>query len=92
MEIGEFGDAPGSPPGLGRNLLVQFIPSSPSQRSLWSRVSPSTSAMITEEVPRKPMDSTALGPLGDRAFLAHFATERDAARWIAAVRPGHGRA
>lgn len=28
----------------------------------------------------------ALEPLGDRAFLAHFATERDAARWAAAVR------
>ncbi len=28
----------------------------------------------------------ALEPLGDRAFLARFATERDAARWAAAVR------
>lgn len=28
----------------------------------------------------------SLEPLGDRAFLAHFATERDAARWAAAVR------
>ncbi len=28
----------------------------------------------------------ALEPLGDRAFLAHFTTERDAARWAAAVR------
>jgi KipI family sensor histidine kinase inhibitor len=28
----------------------------------------------------------ALGPLGDRAFLARFATEDDAARWVAAVR------
>jgi KipI family sensor histidine kinase inhibitor len=28
----------------------------------------------------------ALEPLGDRAFLAHFATEREAARWVVAVR------
>src|SRR5208282_3105334 len=28
----------------------------------------------------------ALEPLGDRAFLARFATEREAARWVAAVR------
>jgi KipI family sensor histidine kinase inhibitor len=28
----------------------------------------------------------ALEPLGDRAFLAHFATEREAARWVMAVR------
>ena len=28
----------------------------------------------------------ALGPLGDRAFLARFATEDEAARWVAAVR------
>jgi KipI family sensor histidine kinase inhibitor len=28
----------------------------------------------------------ALGPLGDRAFLAHFATEDEAARWASAVR------
>ena len=28
----------------------------------------------------------ALESLGDRAFLAHFATEREAARWIVAVR------
>ena len=28
----------------------------------------------------------SLEPLGDRAFLAHFGTERDAARWVAAVR------
>src|SRR3954466_14781469 len=28
----------------------------------------------------------SLEPLGDRAFLAHFDTERDAARWAAAVR------
>jgi KipI family sensor histidine kinase inhibitor len=27
-----------------------------------------------------------LGPLGDRAFLARFATEDEAARWVAAVR------
>ena len=25
----------------------------------------------------------ALEPLGDRAFLARFATEREAARWVA---------
>jgi len=30
--------------------------------------------------------AVALEPLGDRAFLAHFAAERDAARWAAAVR------
>lgn len=29
---------------------------------------------------------TDLGPLGDRAFLARFATENDAARWALAVR------
>src|SRR4051795_10596908 len=29
---------------------------------------------------------TALEPLGDRAFLARFATEDEAARWVAAVR------
>ena len=28
----------------------------------------------------------SLEPLGDRAFLAHFGTEREAARWAAAVR------
>jgi KipI family sensor histidine kinase inhibitor len=28
----------------------------------------------------------SLETLGDRAFLAHFATEREAARWVAAVR------
>jgi KipI family sensor histidine kinase inhibitor len=28
----------------------------------------------------------SLEPLGDRALLAHFATEREAARWVAAVR------
>src|SRR3954468_10462496 len=28
----------------------------------------------------------SLEPLGDRAFLAHFGAERDAARWAAAVR------
>jgi 5-oxoprolinase (ATP-hydrolysing) subunit B len=28
----------------------------------------------------------ALQPLGDRALLAHFATEREAARWVAVVR------
>jgi KipI family sensor histidine kinase inhibitor len=28
----------------------------------------------------------ALEPLGDRAFLAHFATEAEAARWVASVR------
>src|SRR4051794_2527246 len=27
-----------------------------------------------------------LGPLGDRAFLARFATEDEAARWVLAVR------
>jgi KipI family sensor histidine kinase inhibitor len=32
------------------------------------------------------MMAVALEPLGDRAFLAHFATERDAAQWAAAVR------
>ncbi len=31
----------------------------------------------------------ALGPLGDRAFLARFATEDEAARWVAAVRAQH---
>ena len=30
-----------------------------------------------------------LGPLGDRAFLARFATEDEAARWVAAVRAQH---
>jgi KipI family sensor histidine kinase inhibitor len=29
---------------------------------------------------------TTLSPLGDRAFLARFATEDEAARWVAAVR------
>ena len=28
----------------------------------------------------------ALGPLGDRAYLAHFATEAEAADWASAVR------
>jgi KipI family sensor histidine kinase inhibitor len=28
----------------------------------------------------------SLGPLGDRAFVAHFAAEDEAARWVAAVR------
>jgi KipI family sensor histidine kinase inhibitor len=32
------------------------------------------------------MDSTALVPLGDRAYLAHFADERSAAGWAEAVR------
>ena len=32
------------------------------------------------------MDPTALEPLGDRAYLAHFADERAAAGWAAAVR------
>ncbi len=32
------------------------------------------------------MAMIAFGPLGDRAYLAHFATERDAAGWAAAVR------
>ena len=32
------------------------------------------------------MAMIALDPLGDRAYLAHFATERDAAGWAAAVR------
>lgn len=31
----------------------------------------------------------ALGPLGDRAFLARFATEEEAAGWVAAVRACH---
>ena len=31
-------------------------------------------------------------PMGDRAFLARFATEDDAASWAAAVRAGPGRA
>jgi KipI family sensor histidine kinase inhibitor len=30
-----------------------------------------------------------LGPLGDRAFLARFTTEDEAARWVAAVRARH---
>ncbi len=30
----------------------------------------------------------ALEPLGDRALLARFGTEREAARWVAAVRAG----
>src|SRR5262249_20666304 len=34
----------------------------------------------------KPMDSIALAPLGDRAYLAHFADERSAAGWAEAVR------
>jgi KipI family sensor histidine kinase inhibitor len=36
--------------------------------------------------PRIPMAMIAFGPLGDRAYLAHFATERDAVGWAAAVR------
>jgi len=32
------------------------------------------------------MDPVVIGPLGDRAFLAHFTSERDAAGWAAAVR------
>jgi KipI family sensor histidine kinase inhibitor len=32
-----------------------------------------------------------LDPLGDRAYLAHFADERDAAGWAAAVRDRHRR-
>lgn len=39
--------------------------------------------MSTNSVPTHPL---ALGPLGDRAFLAQFATERAAAAWAAAVR------
>ncbi|HZW31170.1 MAG TPA: 5-oxoprolinase subunit PxpB [Isosphaeraceae bacterium] len=37
------------------------------------------------------MDPIELQPLGDRAFLAHFPTERDAADWAAAVRQRRGR-
>lgn len=32
------------------------------------------------------MDSLALDPMGDRAYLAHFADERSAAAWAGAVR------
>jgi len=32
------------------------------------------------------MDPVVIGPLGDRAFIAHFASERAAAGWAAAVR------
>jgi KipI family sensor histidine kinase inhibitor len=32
------------------------------------------------------MEPVVIGPLGDRAFLAHFASERAAAGWAAAVR------
>lgn len=35
------------------------------------------------------MDSIALDPLGDRAYLAHFADERSAAAWAGAVRRRH---
>jgi KipI family sensor histidine kinase inhibitor len=35
------------------------------------------------------MEAIEVGPLGDRAFLARFGTERDAARWAAAVRDRH---
>src|SRR5437016_96365 len=35
------------------------------------------------------MDPIELEPLGDRAYLAHFATERAAAGWAGVVRDGH---
>ena len=38
------------------------------------------------------MAMIALEPLGDRAYLAHFADRARAAGWAAAVRDRHGRA